>query len=288
MNSHPLSRISISLYTIVAIILSLMACKSTEQIRTTWAHSDIKVDGNISDWQDMPGVLFFDQNASVAIGNDNDNLHILFKTTDVRWARAIKKTGITLYFDPKGGTSKDFFIHFKHGPSLQTLREMSGAPDGYAHDESSQSRDRFGAMAADQPPSLTCYIKDRIVEKPIPPDGGEGPAAAFDSSHGFYAYEFSVPLSEGRVRYYGLGIEPGDKLSIGAEWGDVGDMMRKMGGDSGGMVGRGGGMPGGGKGGRGGMPGGGKGGRGGGQREQPEKQEIWLQTSLATLANPTH
>jgi len=81
---------------------------------------------------------------------------------------------------------------------------------------------------------------------------------------------------------YGIGAKPGQAICLGFEWGGVrmGDhrrMMQERGGGHGG--GWGGGMEGGRPGeGRGGM----EGGRGDPGMRPPEKQEIWVKTSLAS------
>lgn len=129
---------------------------------------------------------------------------------------------------------------------------------------------------------FTCAIKDRIEEKGIPTDGAEGPTAAFGVDQGFFVYEFSIPLDEGGVRYYGIGAKPGDKISVGAFWGDMSELRRR--GDRGGGT-RPGGMGGGGMGGRTGGRSGGYGGmggmRGGDRPDRPEPVEIWIKTALA-------
>ena len=74
-----------------------------------------------------------------------------------------------------------------------------------------------------------------------------------------------MPLDEGAVCYFGLGIEPGQIISIGAEWGDVEGLMENMGGKGGFR----GGFPGGGRGGPGDKPPGG--GHGGSRPRAPRR-----------------
>jgi len=261
---------------VVVVFLATAACK-TQDITSAWADTPIDVDGKIDDWIDVPGIFFADQNAAVVVCNDEKSLYVLFKTTDYRWVRTIKMTGLTLYLNSENKKKKDFFIRLKGGPTQDQLNAM-----GDNRTSSSPSRRSYPTrdFEAHAEPSLTCYIKDRIVEKPIPLDGSEGPSAAFDTSQGFFAYEFSIPLTEGSVRYYGIGAAPDRQIAIGAEWGAMAKGMRPS---KGGMGRRGGGgkQPGGA-----GRPGG-MGGRGGmnspsGARpEMPQKQEVWLETGLA-------
>lgn len=111
----------------------------------------------------------------------------------------------------------------------------------------------------------------------MPTDGSKGPAVAYAVIDGFCVYELSIPMSTDMSEILGLNLEPGQKYSIGAEWGDMGDMMQKMQEGGGGAP-----MGGGGRGGDRGDRGGGRPGGMGGQRpSMPEKQEVWIKTDFA-------
>jgi hypothetical protein len=263
-----------------AATAGLVACKSAMEVKTAWTPRPIQVDGDALDWQGLPAVLLSEQHASFTLASDSERLCLLFRTRDPRWVRTIKMAGLTLYFDRKAGTGKDLFIRLKGGPSMDKIRALSPARYDSARVGHRPMPNRFEPEGIDKPPAFTCYIKDRILEKPIPLDGSEGPAAAFDTSQGMFVYEFSIPLDEGPIRYYGLGLEPGERLSVGAVWGDTDEMQRSRpdGGRGFGISGPGGEFPGGSMGGGGGP---GEGPPGGMRPERPEKQEIWLKTSLA-------
>jgi hypothetical protein len=185
-------------------------------------------------------------------------------------------SGLTLYVDIDGGKRKDFYLKFVGGPSREQLhslmkKEFGGrVPEGRDMPEGMPPMDMDDGPR-DSVPTLFCFVKDRISEKVIPLDGVEGPAAAFDTAHGFFVYEFAVPLKESEIRYYGLGAGSDKPISVGLIWGEVEQMHseRPNGGmDLGGMPGGGGGM---------GRP---MGGPQGGV-ERPSKQEVWLKTTLA-------
>jgi hypothetical protein len=264
----------------------------SDKMVSKYVASSIKVDGRYDDWRDLPSTFLEEQKAVVAISNDNQNLYLMFRTNDPRWVRTISRSGLTIYVDPKGGKKKDFFVRFKGGPSREQLLALVGrggeTPDG-ARRQMPEGREpqMDDRNANDTVPTLTCYVKERIEEKLIPLDGTEGPAAAFDTSRGFFVYEFKLPIKESELRYYGFAAEPGKELSIGLIWGEM-DQMRgerpKGGMDFGGPGGGPGSGPGG-LGGGGGMGGGmGRGGGMGGPpggMQRPSKQEIWVKTTLA-------
>jgi len=242
------------------------------------------VDGRLQDWQGKVTSYFEKQQAVIGVANDADNLYIHFRTKDVKWAGLIRRTGLTIYVDNEGGKDKRFFVRLFDGPAMEAMR-WRGDIDT-TRPEADNPAPLGERMRSDRPGEqkrFTCFVEDRIVEMPIAFDGSMGPRAAYDTCWGFYSFEFSLPLRESVVRYYGIDAVPGQQISIGAVWGDMSDTNRPRGEETGehtggGMMPPDGEMPPGG-----GMPGGGMrpgGGRPGMQAQ--EKQEIWFKTVLAS------
>jgi len=276
---------------IITPLMLVSGCKGTE-IGGSWAEQPITIDGNFRDWDNHPTLLLEEQGAVVGQCNDGENLYLLFRTNDPKYAMTIRKTGLTLYLDARGEKNKDFKICYKDGPSMEAMTKM-GLGMGEQRQERSRDQQREQSDRPDQKPqesstpTFTCYIKDHIIEKNIPLDGSEGPAASFDTCMGFFTYEFKIPLQQSQTRFYGINAEPGQAIGLGAVWGDMGEMPERPGGMSGGFP-RGGGKDGGVRGGGMGRGGGMDGGRGGGppsggeRPDLPEEQEVWFKAALNT------
>lgn len=274
-------------------ILSVSSDAKTHKVTTSWVDHEFSIDGNMKEWFEIESNYLSEQEASVSLCNDENFLYILFKTREAKWARTIKLTGLNLYINKDGKNKKDFFIRFKGGPNAAQLRAMAGGMNERGSGESRMSRmpadirKKYEQAMNDNTQTLICSINNN-VNKIVPLDGSEGPAAAFDTSNGFFVYEFKIPLNigKGKDRYYGIGIEAGHKIAIGAEWGDMGDFRRRQPGE---MGGSGGSMPGvGGRplGGGGGFGSGGRrmGGGGSARPKMPTKQEVWFRTKIAVKA----
>ncbi len=254
----------------VIALLPAYGCKGDQELACSRTDGLIKVDGLMADWEELPTTFFEDQGVVLGLSNDDDNLYIIFRFRHEKWARTIRTSGLTLWLDSQGKKSKDFQLKYRGGPRMSDLMP---------HDNSmsEKMKERMVKMDTALTDELSCAVKDRIVEMPIQLDGSNGPSVAFDTDHGFFVYEFKIPLKESVIRYYGIGAEDGARITIGANWGkmEMGDMRGTK---------SGGGMPGGMGGGRGGGKGGGRSGGGtpGGQRpEMPEEQEVWIKTTLA-------
>jgi len=261
-------------------LLPAYGCKGDQEVVCSRADGLIVVDGQMKDWEELPTTYFEDQGVVLGLSNDDDNLYIMFRFRDKKWARTIRMSGITFWIDSEGKKGKNFMLKYRGGPKMSELISRDNSM-------SEKMKERMVKMDTAMIDELSCAVKDRIVEMPIKLDGSNGPAVAFDSDHSFFVYEFKIPLKESVVRYYGIGAEEGAPITIGANWGkmDLGQMrgMKSGGGRGGGPPG--GSMPGGMGGGRGGGMGGGPpGGMGGERPEMPEEQEVWLKTTLAVAA----
>ncbi len=300
-----LARYTVLSLILFALVTSFLWGKNIE-LTSKPVPQAVKVDGLISDWPEGALSYLSDQDITVGMCNDTQNVYIMLCSRKPDFARVIRMTGLTVYLDVTGEREKNFKLRYFGGPTRDQILAVTGETGGDSSRQiSPEARERMQQRDRNYQPKFSCYEKDVIVEKPIPMDGTEGPSAAFAVDKGFFVYEFSVPLATSKVRYYGLGIPPNRKIGIGLIWGEINrDEMRQAASDGGGGdFGQGrppGGMP------PGGVPGGGGeggwGGRGGGHRgggegevggrsfrgrELPKKQEVWMKVQLEPLAAAT-
>lgn len=292
------------------ILLSFLALPAIAlgkgiDISSPWAMQAPILDGQTNDWPDQSSMFIKEKDVLVRVCNDSQNVYVMLGFRNAQWAGIIKRSGLTLKLDPQGKNKDAFTLKFVDGPSLEQIRALRG-------EDSTNNEQGMGQMPPDMgdrpemgdhrggrdmkmEKAFICSKKGYLIDKPIPTDGSQGPAAGFGLENGFFAYEFKIPLGESSARYYALGTKPGQKISIGLVWGEMakgkmGGGRHSMGSDEGGPPdgggggfpgGGGGGMPGSGMGGRGGGMGGPPGGGPGGKSNMPEKQEIWLKALLA-------
>lgn len=274
------------------LVLSLTAGASwandKAKIASVGTETAISVNGHADDWPESSLRYFPDQEAVIGVANDSARLYLLVRFRDEKWVRAVSMAGIKWEFKGSGDSAQTVILKYR-GEMPAELRHSGRRQP--SDNDTAQSAE-FGPMRGPvDRRTFTCFIPNRIEEKDIPPDGTEGPAAAFATDQGLFTYEFSIPLDRGAVRYYGLGVSREKQITVKATWGDISEMRRDMA-EHGDMPegGMGGGFPGGGMGG--GPPGGGMGGGrpGGGmpgegrerQRpDMPKKQELTLQIDLS-------
>ena len=282
-------RVGLSIVILGALLVGPAFGKALEA-DSRWTGKQIQVDGRSDDWPSVQGTYLSEQGTAFTFANDGQFLYILFRTNDQRWPLAIKRTGLTLYFDTGGGKKKDASICFKGGPTAEEVMALRSRGSASAENRPRRGGQRMLDMDEVTTPSLTCSSKSRLKDESIPLDGTAGPGAAFDTCQGYFTYEFRVPLVAGKEYAFGIGAEPGKSISVGAVWGDMGGMMQPGGGPEGDMDV----PPGGGIGGPGsglGMP---PGDAAGGLAEvmgrerprMPGKQDVWFKTTIASPNTP--
>jgi hypothetical protein len=247
----------------------------------------ITVDGKYDDWS---GHLqpFGDQPVSIQALNDGDFLYLRLTASEPGARRQIMRQGLTIWFDPKGGTKKTLGIRYpvvERGGGPEDGRESGGfgggrgaghrgRPDG-SDEDSIVPVDRVDVLGPgkDDARSLT---RDHLA----------GVDVAIRSEQGTVAYELKVPLARTGDRPYALDTQPGKTIGLGIE--TAKPQQRSFGEDRGGGFGGGGmGGRGGGMGGRGGGMGGrgGGGGGGGGDRafQPPKPLKGWATVTIAPV-----
>ena len=187
----------------------------------------------------------------------------------------VMRAGLTIWFDPEGGTDKWYGITFPTGP--QGRMQAMGRRGGREGDRDPQSR----RPTVDDEPMMYMELvgPGELGRRRIPIERVTGIEVKIGNDFGRFVYELKVPLPRDADHLFGIGTKAGALLGVGLEPGEIPGMG--SGPRDGGMGGPGGG----GGGGRGGGRGGGGGGRGGTRGGGPgtaESLKVWTTVQLAT------
>jgi hypothetical protein len=221
----------------------------------------ITIDGRFDDWYGHPDP-FGNDPIAVQFLNDGEFLYVRLTASDAAARMQIMRLGMTIWFDPAGGTKKKLGIRYP------VVEQGEGGFGG------GRGRGRRGGD--DPPPEESASPTDRVDilgpgkddARSLTRDHLSGVDVAIHAEQGTLQYELKVPLARSGDHPYAIETAPGKTIGVGLETGKF--QMPSFGAGRGGGGG-GGGMGGGGRG-RGGGGGGGMGGGGGrgggGQRGQ--------------------
>ena len=232
----------------------------------------ITIDGKFDDWSgnlEPVGTTPM----SMQLVNDGEFLYLRLSASDSGTRMEITRLGLTVWFDPSGGTKKKFGIRY---PVVEAgsfagggERGRRGRAEGEPAEDSGPPRDRVDLLGPGKDDARS-LMRDHL----------QGLDVTFRTEQGSLAYELKVPLARSSDHPYAIETQPGKTIGIGFETGKLSDVMgegrgRGFGGGGGGMGGgRGGGM------GRGGHGGGG--GSGDGRGFQPPRPiKLWATATVA-------
>lgn len=277
--------------TLVAVVLGLfVGCREVELTSGWSAAGRVEVDGVDGEWT---GATTYIEKHDVTLGllNDEEFLYVSLVTSGPVGRQAMA-TGLTVWFDPDGGTDEWYGIRFPVPPDPG--ERPSRGRGGRGGDRRAGGRGAGpggGASTLERLRQVELVGPGELSARRLPLPVGGGLEVAIRNSGPTFVYELQVALSRNDDHRTGIGVEPGTEIGVGIETGRLGDMGRGgRGGFGGGGAGGfgGGGGRGGGGGGRGGGGRGGGGGFGGGRGggadrpDRPDPLELWARVQLST------
>jgi len=248
----------------IMTMILLASCGSVE-INSQWRTGEIVVDGKTSDWQ---GKLWEikDSGLSVGVLNDENNVFLCLRATDLQTAAQVFRRGLVVWLDPKGGKDKVLGIHYPLGRDRSDFEGPPDNPDAANQDVPAKPRARANLD------EIEILGPGRDEKASMRIDELKGIHVAVSRSGGMIVYEVAVPLVKGENAPYAAQSGPGKTLGIGFDTAEPDVLMPGRG-----MGGR---IPGGiGPGMRGGFPG--RGGMMGRGFRQNQSLKIWLKVNLA-------
>jgi hypothetical protein len=255
-----------------ALALGLAGCRtgttfSTDSVAPS---QPIIIDGSTDEWR---GNLFVEgERLEIGFFNDREDLYVCLLTKDNLVRAEILTEGLTVWFDPRGGTEEVFGIRFPLGlpPGEQKLA-LKGTPEGpKLEDLPKVAMTELEILREKEPPQRMPVAEARGIEVKVLPTSER------------IVYELKIPLGVTKQHRFAVGAEPGKTIGVGFESPklELSQMPRRRSGErprTGGEPGAGGEEPG-----EGGAEADERGmhGHGGGFR-RPEAMKIWASVRLA-------
>lgn len=255
----------------VVIVLScicIFGC-GRPKLNSRWRNHEVIIDGKFDDWQN--DAAYYDEKTKVHIWvvNDNRYLYVCLVSRNRSLSEQALRLGLTVWFDPLGGTNKAFGIRFPLGMQNEDMSLRDGrGPRRHPDEEGAGRSDKMGLRKM---PDMLREIGGEI--EVIGPQKEKRHTMAIDAAEksgisvrigefrGCFVYELKVPIVKDGSHLYATGMDKNGLIGIGFETSSSSPVaMQGMeasgagGGPGGGMM-PGGGMPGGGM----GMPGPGNG-----------------------------
>jgi hypothetical protein len=259
------------------LMLLLTGCGSTLQLASKWNKHAIQIDGSLKDWSDS---TLFIQKDDIRCGvmNDGEFLYVCVISSKPNLGRQLMFRGMTVWFDPNGGSKKTYGVRFPIG--------MRGGEIPLRNDdeETDQRGNRFDPMNRQSLSEFEFLGPNEKDLQMVSRLQGQGVEMHLTSTPERFVYQLKVPLAYSSAHPYAIETRPGAPIGVGVETNTFqrpmetegrGEGGSEGGGGRGGMSGRGGG--------RGGRSGGGPGSMGNRPGGTPVSFDVWMHVQLADM-----
>jgi hypothetical protein len=265
-------------YLFVFSFVFLLGCSNVIEIQSTRRTDDIKIDGDNAEWK-TPSIPLKDVQMSFRICNDDQYVYLCLVTSDRQKAAQIFMTGLTLWFDNKGGKDETFGIHFPIRRE-NNMRQETMMDDSWRNGEEDiekNRRERQLEMMKESIKEVEILGPGKDDRERILVDQLKGIKIGMRNIENTLVYELAVPLKKSKDNPYAVEADAINPIGIGIKSGKFNQERMRGSGER--PQGGGGNMPPmGGGGGRSRM-GGGRGQRGE-RPEQPKEIDVWLKVTL--------
>jgi hypothetical protein len=104
------------------VVAAGVSVRADDPVHSRWRTGDVLIDGVTSDW---PEQTFISKEVSTSVVNDDKDLYLLVATADPRVILQLKRAGLMVYLDPKGGRGQTFGVRI---PPLGSRLEPANIP----------------------------------------------------------------------------------------------------------------------------------------------------------------
>lgn len=218
----------VSYFFLVAVVLAffMRGFSAETPVQSIWTSQPPTIDGLDTEWVGDEMASEKKMAVEYAFRNDAQNMYVLFVFKDPKYLSNINATGITLFYNTEGKKKKDHAFHF-----IQTKvsgEELIAYLKGRGEVLSEQQ-----VQSIDPQKTYSMFMTERTGKKdeeisitsPIP--GILNPGFKIDRKGDGLVFEFKIPLVKSDISPRGMGVEPGQTLKIGFEWGGMTEALMK-------------------------------------------------------------
>jgi hypothetical protein len=192
-------------------VLALMASTACYrfELGSIWADGSIAVDGDDSDWT-LPRRVLEDGIGAVGFMNDETYLYISYRTANQVRIQQIVTQGLTIWIDPKGGSSKQIGFRYPIGS-----KPLGISPWDYDPRPRTTGYQAFLDHLLRLQPGIEILGSKREDVALVPLENQIGVQLKVQWTRELFVYEMRVPYRKNSQLPHPIGTSPGRKIGIG-------------------------------------------------------------------------
>jgi len=194
-------------------IVVVASCSSVKETTSIWSSNEIKIDGDISDWQNSL-VSIPDKKFAVGFKNDDKFLYVSLITDDRMKIMQMLRNGFITWFTPDGKSDKTFGVKFPlTNKDLKDEQFQSMNRENFQLDNRDNMEKQFTQLLILQK-ELEIINNDKFPLSMMYLENKEGIKAKLGYTENNFVYELQVPLKTGGNYTYQIATTPGGKVTI--------------------------------------------------------------------------
>ncbi len=198
-----------ALYLIAVLITG---CSSTEKLQSNWNGSEMKIDGDYSDWENSLHAVK-DQGVSLGFKNDDKFLYLCLITTDRGKMMQMMRAGFVIWFYPEKSDGKGFGLMYPMPFSMLNLDRDEQQDYNKELFQPDKMNDMFKKMLGEKN-EFQIINQDKFPLGQYPLENKEGIKAKLGYNADRFIYELQIPLGTQKKYEYEVASLPGEKLKI--------------------------------------------------------------------------
>ncbi|NWF88672.1 MAG: hypothetical protein HXY50_04325 [Ignavibacteriaceae bacterium] len=212
--------------TLFTALVFLSGCSSSQQVTSLPNNNEIKVDGDLSDWQDLTNIK--NENISFGFKNDEHALYLVMVTNDRSKIMKIMRGGLEVWLEPENSDDK-IGIRFPEKPDPGEMMEQFRSQnmpnrDKQKLDEQNQQEKK------ELDPGMQMFLSKQKELYVLDEEGkvlksfsikGDSYAAAIKPYGSFLCYELKIPFGSKPYLSTGLLKDKNSKLSVEFVTGEI-------------------------------------------------------------------
>lgn len=203
---------------LIITISFLSGCSSSKELTSDWSKSQIKIDGDASDWSN--GLKYLkDDNIAVGFRNDGGDLYFCLTTSDLSKVRQMFRGGLTLWIEPENG-GKVFGIKYPFF-DMANMRNNFNRSGMESPNPERGNQGRFINRMLKNQNQIQIVNEDKRVLTEMPLENKNGIEAALGYHNDQFVYELEVPIRSGEKFPYEIDAVTGEKINVKIETGEI-------------------------------------------------------------------
>lgn len=198
---------------IFLFVIITAGCGSVKETTSIWNNNGIKIDGDISDWQNSL-VSIPDKKFAVGFKNDDKFLYVSLITDDRMKIMQMLRNGFITWFTPDGKNDKTFGVKFPMSNKDMKDEQLNNINrENFLLDNRDNMEKQLTKLIIQQK-ELEIINKEKFPLSLMPLANKEGIRAKLGYTENNFVYELQVPLKTDENYTYQIDTTPGGKVNI--------------------------------------------------------------------------